>query len=344
MKILKKILFIFLLILTIGTCSAQDPQLSQFFASPLYLAPSFAGTTKGSRVAMSYRNQWSSIPNAYSTYIFSLDHNFFWKKCGVGLIVLKDQAGDGHLTATNVGLQYSYSVPMNRTWEFRPGLSCMYSNRGLDFNKLVFKDQLVSGSPVSNIEAPTYEKRHYIDFETSVLTISKQAWLGVTVSHLSTPNQSLVPGMESRIPIKYSLFGGKEFKLTDDYKRRKNAVAIENITTAFLYRHQQNFDQLDIGLYLQRHPVSFGIWYRGLPFFKSYQPGYGNNDAIIFLLKFKTKEFYIGYSYDCTISKLTNSASGGSHEISMAYLFNQNPKKKKDRPKVIPCPYDFNGL
>lgn len=56
---------------------AQDPLFSQFYANPLYLAPSFTGAgNKGTRVALNYRDQWPAVPRAFTTYSFSFDHYF----------------------------------------------------------------------------------------------------------------------------------------------------------------------------------------------------------------------------------------------------------------------------
>ena len=53
---------------------AQDPNFSQFFASPLTLNPALTGKFDGSvRVAGNYRNQWPTIENAFITKTVSLD-------------------------------------------------------------------------------------------------------------------------------------------------------------------------------------------------------------------------------------------------------------------------------
>src|SRR5678810_596663 len=53
---------------------AQDPNFSQFFASPLTLNPAMTGKFDGVyRVAGNYRNQWPTIYNAYTTYTASFD-------------------------------------------------------------------------------------------------------------------------------------------------------------------------------------------------------------------------------------------------------------------------------
>ena len=56
-----------------------------------------------------------------------------------------------------------------------------------------------------------------------------------------------------------------------------------------------------------------------------------NSDAFIAMLGRKYKKFRIGYSYDITLSKLSN-ATLGSHEFTLGYLF--NCKNKED--KIIP--------
>ena len=60
----------------LGTLSvkAQDPNFSQFFASPLTLNPAMTGKIDGLyRVAGNYRNQWPTINNAFTTYTVSFD-------------------------------------------------------------------------------------------------------------------------------------------------------------------------------------------------------------------------------------------------------------------------------
>jgi len=45
--------------------------------------------------------------------------------------------------------------------------------------------------------------------------------------------------------------------------------------------------------------------------------------------------FKFGYSYDITVSALSNS-TGGSHELSLGFQFECRPKKKRFR--AISCP------
>ena len=66
----------FLIVLISGYCDyiyAQDPQFSQFYASPLYLNPALTGSVKCPRATLNYRNQWPALGSTYVTYIASFD-------------------------------------------------------------------------------------------------------------------------------------------------------------------------------------------------------------------------------------------------------------------------------
>src|SRR5215510_9186298 len=94
-----------------GVSTAQDPNFSQFFASPLTLNPALTGKFDGIfRFAMNYRNQWPTISNAYTTGTTSLDMGIMknripeYDQFGIGLMGFTDRAGDGALTENYVGI------------------------------------------------------------------------------------------------------------------------------------------------------------------------------------------------------------------------------------------------
>ena len=74
-----------------------------------------------------------------------------------------------------------------------------------------------------------------------------------------------------------------------------------------------------------------GLWYRGIPLYKEVF----NRDAFTLLVGIKSRNMNIGYSYDFTISRLIAN-TGGSHEVSISYVFKTKPIKHK--PRAVPCP------
>jgi len=306
---------------------AQDAQFTQFYASPLYLAPSYAGGTPGQRVIANYRNQWSMIPGTFQTYSVSYDHNFINFKSGLGLLLLGDVAGDGRMGRTTAGLMYSYDITPHPDFHIRPGIGFYYVQQSVDFTRLIFGDQLTSDPmPPSSIQPIGENAIHEIDVSTSVLTYTDNLWLGATWDHMLRPKQTFYNDPDSRMPFKISVYGGARFVLKGFIMRPIE----ESITTAFNLRFMGDYKQLDLGLYWYRQPFMFGAWYRGIPLVKEY-PG---TDAVAFLFGYKQDEFSVAYSYDFTLSSL-GFGSGGSHELSVNYTFKVKTRK---RYRALPCP------
>lgn len=329
-KVLK--LFGLLFLISSSHSFGQDAQFSQFYANPMYLSPSFAGSTSGTRAVLNFRDQWPSIPGAFVTYSASVDHYFPRYNSGVGIQVLRDQAGSGKLGLTTMAVNYAYQIRFNRKWYVRPGLMLNYNVRSIDFDALQFNDQMhIDGNSATSIEDPSLEKTQYADAGFSIMAYNKIYWGGFMLDHIFTPNQTLIDGI-SRIPLKLRVYGGRKFIVAN--AKRYNQ---ETIKVAFSYKSQGKFDQLDLGAYWSRDPFIFGLWYRGIPLFKSFD-GIMNNDALAILVGYKYKTLTFGYSYDVTISRIF-AHSGGAHELSLVFEFNQNQKvRRKRKAVIIPCP------
>lgn len=323
---MRRIYIIFLVVLfNLKFGYSQDSQFSQFYASPLYLAPSFAGSTDGDRIAVNYRSQWPSISKAFQTYSLGYDHYFPHLKSGVGVLLFREQAGASSFATTNIGLVYAYKFRFRSGWRISPGLTFFYTQRNLDFDKLIFYDELETGTGTTEYEV--LDKKADIDASFSTLAFNRNYWFGFTWDRILMPNRSLT-GEIINDPWKFSVYGGAKFSIFDRY----NWASGQSISPSFLFKMQDQYTQLDLGLYWYQMPLVIGIWYRGIPVFKDL----ASNDALAFLLGFKIDQFSIGYSYDLTISKLVGF-TGGAHEISINYQFNQGVTKR-ERRKMIPCP------
>lgn len=331
---MKKIFHILIFLFSVLLMEAQDPQFSQFYASPLYLCPSLTGATDGSRATINFRDQWPQIPGAFITYAVAFDHYFQNINSGFGVLFTRDQAGTGRLGSTNMGFLYSYNIQLSRKWQIRPGFQFLRSQRGIDFNRLTFGDQIIGSGQTDSREYYYLTKKvNYMDFNASILAYSEKYWGGLGFDHLIGPNQSLYSAY-SEVPLRVSFYGGAKLMMKESAAMKGG----ETLTLAFLYKSQRKFDQIDLGVYWHKSPLVLGAWYRGIPLFKKYSKGYQNNDAIILLVGYKIEEISIGYSYDFTISRLVTN-TGGAHEISIVYLFNQDRQLTRKRKNIIvPCP------
>ncbi|HEY1040945.1 MAG TPA: PorP/SprF family type IX secretion system membrane protein, partial [Bacteroidia bacterium] len=225
----------------------------------------------------------------------------------------------------------SYQAAITRKMALRLGLQPGITNKSININNSIFGDQIARGGNVATIEAAP-QSRLFFDGGAGALLYASNYWIGTSMYHLNRPNESLVAGATSRLPVKYCVQGGMKFDLEDERHNYNN----NNITIAFNYKAQGKFDQFDIGFYLKEHMLNLGLWYRGLPGIKSYKPGYPNHDAVAFIIGAETERFNFGYSYDLTISQL-KTVSRGAHEITMSYEFCKL-KKKKRRSVRVSCP------
>lgn len=338
---MRKLLIILFSILGMALRShAQDYHFSQFYANPLYLSPSLAGATDGGRLIVNYRNQWPEISKAFSTYAVSFDNFFPRFNSGIGFYLLQDKAGSVGLTSTHAAFQYSYNLMITKDWQVVPAIQFAYGNKSVDFSKIVFPDQ-PPGTPGASgsYDRLNNEQIHYIDMAASVFVYSSKYWVGITVDHLSRPNYTFL-NEESKFDYKYVLFGG--MNIWTEQRRRSGMQRA--FSTSFRYQHQNQFNQLDVGVYWHNFPIELGFWYRGLPVFNNSNSSALNQDALIALLAYNLGPLRVGYSYDITISSLGWSTAG-AHEISLIYEFNQRGGLRLGgkRP-AVPCSESANPL
>jgi type IX secretion system PorP/SprF family membrane protein len=328
--------------MTATPVQAQDPQFSQYYAAPLYLNPALAGINRLGRAGVNYRNQWPSLPVGYETYSFYFDYNIEDYNSSVGLMINTDQEGRLGLKSTSVNAVYAYEARLNYRWTFRPALQVSYYQRDLNFANLTFGDQFDETGLVRPVSVETFDtglSARFLDFSSGGIIYSPRLWMGISVHHLSEPNQSIAGG-EAPLRKKFSFHGGYRFYFSDFNANVRNTGRRErSFTPSLNYKAQDDFDQLDVGVYLTLEPVMFGLWYRGIPV-KSFR-GVASNEALIVMTGFMMGQTTIGYSFDYTISELT-IGTGGAHEVSLTYQFSlEDPRKPPRDVRELKCPVPF---
>jgi len=284
---------ILLLFFAAYNLNGQDPIYSQYYTAPLQLNPAFAGNTDYPLFHANYRLQWPSIAQAYTTYSASYDQYFENTRSGLGFHVLSDDAGNGILKTTKLSGIYSYKILFNGDYNLKIGLEAGYIQTRLDWNKLIFNDQLdpstgliTNGGSVipSSEDMPQNLSSGIFDISSGVLLYNPLYYVGISFKHLNNPQNSLLGSSESFVglPTRISLHGGLQI----------------------------NFDRGN----------KIGFWYRTT---------FNNSDAVIFTTGAKLENIKLQYSYDYTISEL-GLDTGGTHEISIKMaLESLGPKKSK---------------
>lgn len=327
---LPKIFITFCFSMLLISLKAQDPQLSQFYASPIYTNPAFAGAAKKLRITSNARNQYTGLSKTYRTVVASLDAYMPGMKSGLGLLASADQAGDGFLTTVTLGATYAYNLAISRNWSANFGIMGEIRQRSYDFNKFVFGDQLdpVLGNVKVSSENPGQEKIVYPNFAVGALLYNEYFYGGFAVHNLLEPNQSFFLTNSDNtallLPRRYTAHAGANIILKKARYEENRVVLSPNI----LFMNQREYYQVNLGTYLRKQSLTVGMWYRQTS---------RNADAIILLLGLRLKGFRLGYSYDITVSN-ARTATVGSHEISIGIDIN-TPKKTRSRyGKPLNCP------
>ena len=309
-------LLIFALLYNVFTSTAQDVVYSQFYANPLYLNPALAGAKLDQRITLNYRNQWPNIKNGYVSYSATWDEQFDKIGGALGVIVNTDVAGTGIYNRFSASGIYSYRLQATRHIVLNAALQAGYNHYKLDWNKLVFGDQI--DIQTGNLE-PTQEYLPQklavgkVDFSAGILGGYKESfYFGIAVNHLSRPDMSFYNVSANKLDMRWTIHSG----ILIDFFQGMDGEDLRNfsISPNVVYIQQGKYHQLNIGMYVNSFPFVGGLWLRH---------NFGNPDAVIFLFGLQQKNYKIGYSYDYTVSRLTPK-SGGAHEISFTVLFRKH--------------------
>ena len=324
-NILKSFLLAFTLVLLGNNAYGQDPAFSQFYSNPLYLNPAFAGANNNGcpTANLNYRDQWPGIGRTYITYSASYDQHVDALGGGIGILVHQDQAGAGNLNTLNASLIYSYLLEVNRDLTFKVGFETSYKSLSLDWSNLTFGDQIdpTYGFIYATQEHIVNNPKHvsYPDFSTGFLGYTENMYFGFAAHHLTQPDQGFIS--VSHLPRKYTAHIGGQFPIS----RYKNNVT--TISPNFLYQKQQEFQQFNYGVYVNRGPIVGGLWTRN---------SVKNFDSFILMFGLVQDAFKFGYSYDITVSNLRNSNTLGAHELSFTLFMPCRSRSKSFN--TISCP------
>jgi len=322
-------------------CSAQDPNFSQFFVSPLTLNPALTGKFNGNvRVAGNYRDQWPDISKAFVTSTISVDLPILKGKLsdldtwGVGLMAMTDKTANGVLSGNFISLTTAYHKGLDEEGlqQIGVGFQGTYSNKRLDGTKLNFLDELDQngGWTVPSSEAIDNRQVNTSYFDVAVGALYNGStdgydnyYLGVSAYHLNRPKESFTGDIFYQLSPRITFNAGGAIPLADRTRTLylssmvSRQAGATNVMAGGAGGFMVNDDE--------ENPTSFfaGAWAR-----------FSNvNDAIIPYIGLEYNGFRFGASYDINVSSLkTASQSKGGIEVSIIYI------KRPAGYKALACP------
>lgn len=312
-----KNLIALLLLLNCLTGNSQDPEFSQYNSASLYLNPGLAGANGCGKAAAGYRNQWPAISGSFQSIYAGYDHYLHGMRGGLGLYYMRDWAGEATLVTDRTALVYAAHLRLfNDKLVIRPGVEIAYIQKTVDWSKLTFGDQIDPrrGFIYTTAEQQQQQfRKNIVDISSGVFMYSKYVYGGFAAHHLTQPDEGFLG--TSRLPMKLTLHGGGIIS-------RQDSAARFTFYPHFIYQRQQDFQQLLTGVSMRYKQFICGLAYRV-------------NDAAILQLGYQNQLFTAAYSYDNTISALSN-ATGGSHELMLSFNILHRKEKKIVEFKGVP--------
>ena len=314
-------LIVFLIFVSVALHAQQPVQYSMYMLNKYNFNPAYAGLENSLSITGVFRKQWVNLESSPVTQNINAHMPLYYLGGGFGINLENDQLGAERNTSGSIS--YNYFVPVSKKSLLSFGISGGVIQKSLDGSKLRAPDGIYT-------EPPT------IDHQDNLIPIGKVAAIaplinagvyfqsekleiGVSANNLLEPNAVL--NAEELINIKF--IRNYFFNLAYTFEISRSLA----IQPSFFAKSDLVQTQLEFSAIVKYNDNIFG----GASF-----RGYNANsiDAVIFLAGYKLNEnFTLAYSYDLTLSGLSN-VSKGSHEILLNYNLNKIIGKGVP-PKII---------
>ncbi|MBE2229860.1 MAG: PorP/SprF family type IX secretion system membrane protein [Chitinophagaceae bacterium] len=327
-----------------GLCSqapAQDLHFSQFMNAPLLTNPANTGFIPDGdyRLGINYRNQWASVTafpyktmSAYGdVQVLQNEENTGW--LGVGGTILRDVAGSSVLTSTKAYASVAYHQMIGSGSLVSLGFNAGWANKNINTSNLSFPSQWNGQffDAHQTVSAPKldYNNISYFDMQVGMNYAyfpDNRTYLnaGFSAMHINQPKESFFteqPGIDNRIPVRYTGFVNGSFKLNDMVILNPNAYfSLQAKSWELVGGLNAHYNLSGDG----EKVLMAGAYYR-----------YG--DALIPTVGLGIKDIMFSFSYDATTSGLkTFNNAQGAFEFSLVKMGSLGSYKGNKRESMCP--------
>ena len=340
---MRKVVYIFLCVLSFIQLKAQDIHFSQFFMAPLTQNPGLAGAQFNSEVYFNYKNQWSNVSSPYKTFAISAMTRLGKPKkdkshWAIGLNFFNDQSGDGKLTTTKGDFTLALQIPINRYNKLGLGLQSGFGQVRINFSEFQWGSQYGNGAYDPNQisgEVSGMNQFGYLDFSSGIVwTYNKTAGniktennqynkgsFGFSVFHINQPLYSFVSSGD-KLNIKYVLHGNYLYGI------QNSKLAIN---PGFMYYRQGPSQQILLGTMVRYNILPESKYTGAFNGGGVYLGGYIRaKDAVVLATMFEFSNITLGFSYDINTSSLRTASNGkGGLEFSLRIVGQSKGKSFK---------------
>ena len=296
-----------------------DAQLTQYWAMPTYYNPGAVGNSDFIRVTAASRMQWVGIPKAPRSFIGLADSPFklIGKRVGAGVAIMQDNAG--LYSTLNASLQVAYKLRMLKG-ELSIGAQFGLMSETFKGSEIYnpddddFHEGNDDGIPTTDINGTA------LDVGFGVFYTHKLFWASLSATHLTQPTVTMRSDTEQEKQFEFQT--GRTY-----YFMAGSNIPVKNtlfeVQPSVLVKTDMTFFSAEATARIRYNKfLSGGIGYRW-------------NDAVSVMVGAEIKNFFLGYSFDYPVSKISK-ASSGSHEVFLRYNIKLDlSEKNKNKHKSI---------
>lgn len=353
------------------TGHAQDAFFNNFQTGKSYFNPSLVGTSGSLSLTAKHKRQWNIVDPWFTSTYIGLEESLPCTFLDWGLSILFDREGTAGFTTREGAFNIAGTIPFkigHHIHNVKIGLSPRYSQKSIDYNSLVFSDQLdpkygptnsLGGVNPTSFIPPDNSGLSNTFFSPSVGISLVSVWnagkrnahkvvtsFGAAITHVLNLSESFgniesVQRLSAQIPARYSLFAEAEFRPIND------SEDLLTITPVIFYHRQASLEYLEFGASVgYNRNVQFGLY-------AQYSPNGANQTSTnrligqfdIGMLRLNSHRVDLGVNISTSLTGIQN-ARGNTMEVSFTYHFNKSVTcalAGKDSVPSIPnivCPGD----
>ena len=297
-KNIKKVKGVLILLFTFSTINSnaqQNPEYTQYMYNTIAINPGYTGSVGTLEANLLLRKQWVGIDGAPQTGTFGIHSPIGDKRIGLGLNIISDKLGPS--SEQNVSGNISYAIDLGIKTKLAFGMKAGVRMLNIDWSRGRFYDSndVLLNNNIDNKVMGAIGSGAYLYSDRWYLGLSVPSFL--RYDYYDDIQESVVSDK-----FHYYFIGGYVFDLSDAVKF-KPSVLVKAVEGAPL--------STDVSAnFLLQEKVTLGASYRW-------------EDSVSALVGIQfLKDFFLGYSFDYTVTPL-NKYNDGTHEIILRYQLPQ---------------------
>ncbi len=286
----------------------QDPQLSNYMFNVMEFDPAYAGSENMLSAVLQARTQWDGINGNPFTGLVDVHTPLPMINSGIGIEITGDEAGQFNTFGGHIN--YAYLIKLKKNAVLSLGVQGGVMQESLNGANLRAPQGVYTGGTINHNDPlipDGLSSSTAPDAGIGVFFHSDKLAIGISAQHI-LPSNFLFSGPSGNAEVSFTqtYYGYASYYIT--------LSKTLTLRPCVLIKADSTHAQADGDLMLLYKDIFYvGAGYRG---FSS-----TTEDAAIILVGVKLSDnWFLGYSYDLTLSGLSNYESG-THEIFLKYTY-----------------------